>query len=199
MRANTAMASAHRIARRSSGTRVRQKGFTLVEMLIVVIIAGLVATLGLSLLSTGDVSKLDLAISEVVGALRFARSEAIRTGEAHGAIATVADQSVRVYRLDESGPLPVATYDVYHPVTKKLYELQLDSGLDFVGVKLEVSAFNYVGVGTAIDSVGFNASGTPTYNSGVVRLLTDGGIQLGLGQQSRDIDVAPITGRVTLQ
>ena len=188
--ANTAMA-------RNRGTR---RGYTLLEMLIVVTITGLVATLVMPSLSSNDVAKLDAAASEVVDAVRFARSEAIRAGEQYGVDANVAAQRVRVYRLDVSGGLPVLRYDVYHPVTKKLYDLQFDNNREFSGVRIEKSEFWFEGFFGARDLLGFNVNGVPKYNDGgTIRMLVDGRIQLSLGEHERDIEVAPMTGRVTVK
>jgi prepilin-type N-terminal cleavage/methylation domain-containing protein len=55
-------------------------GFSLVELLIVIIILGVAAKAAIPFLSSGDDEKLDVAASEIVQALRFARAEAIRIG-----------------------------------------------------------------------------------------------------------------------
>ena len=179
--------------------RGKRQGHTILELVIVVAIIGLVTALALPALSSGDESRLDAATSEVVDAARFARSEAIRTGESHGIIATLSDQRVRVYRLDESGPLPVAVYDVYHPVSKKLYDLQLATSPEFFAVSLAQADFNFTGFVAAKKLVDFSSDGTPIYNhGGPIRILTAGKIRLSLGQHQRNIDVAPMTGRVTV-
>ena len=77
-----------------------QRGYTLLEVLIVVTITGLVASLALPSLSTGDTTKIDLAATEVATAIRFARSEALRTGEGHGLTVSQATQQVTVARYD---------------------------------------------------------------------------------------------------
>ncbi len=179
--------------------RGNKQGYTLFELVIVVAITGLVAALVVPALSSSDQSVLDAATSEVVDAARFARSEAIRTGESHGVIGTTSDQRVRVYWLDESGPLPVITYNVYHPVSKKLYDLQLGNSPEFFAVSLVKAEFTFNGIAPTQNLVVFSSDGTPIYNdAGTIHMLTDGRISLSLGQHQRDIDVAPMTGRVTV-
>src|SRR6266571_5049035 len=56
------------------------RGFTLVEALIVVVLVGIVALAPVPLLSSQNPTKLDVAAAEVGNALRFAISEAERSG-----------------------------------------------------------------------------------------------------------------------
>lgn len=178
----------------------KRQGHTLVEMLIVVTITGLVASLVIPAMSNDDISKLDGATSVVVDALRFARAEAIRTGESHGVISTVADHRVRVFKLDETDAIPVIKYDVYDPVSKKLYDLSFDNSAEFSGVTLEKSEFDFGGVAEQKNFIVFSPAGTPKFNDGgTMRMLTVSRIRLSLGQHQRDIEVAPVTGRVTVQ
>ncbi len=72
--------------------------------------------------SVDDEIRLDLATSEVAGALRFARSEAIRTGRHHGARIESTQQRIRVYQLDVSGSPAVEEYVVAHPVDKHPFQ-----------------------------------------------------------------------------
>jgi prepilin-type N-terminal cleavage/methylation domain-containing protein len=64
------------------GSKARARGYTLVELLVVVAVLGLVLVLGLPpLLDTTARVRVDLGAAEVVGALRGARSWAIRRNQ----------------------------------------------------------------------------------------------------------------------
>ena len=60
--------------------KIATSGFTLVEMLIVIVILGIVAKVALPLLGSNDPQKLSVAAEETANTLRFALSEAKRTG-----------------------------------------------------------------------------------------------------------------------
>ncbi len=141
---------------------MREKAFSLLELLVVVVILALLAGAVVRTYSSGDIEqKLQLAAEEVSSALRFARAEAIRTGEHHGARIGAADHRVRVYRLDTSGSPPVEVFSVYNPVDKKLYDLALIAAPFTTGVKVDKSDFRFGGVSTQYESVSFAADGTP--------------------------------------
>ncbi len=177
---------------------MRENGFSIAELLVVVAILAIV---GLVLVgppsSVNDEKKLDLAASEVASALRFARSEAMRTGEHHGARFDTTAQRIRVYRLDILASPPVEEFDVYHPVDKKLYDLPVTSGPSTAGVQLSSSDFDFPG-NADLESVAFAESGVPV--SPIDLALMDAGrVDLALGAFARIVIVAPMTGRVTVQ
>jgi prepilin-type N-terminal cleavage/methylation domain-containing protein len=63
-------------------SRTRFAGFTLIEMLVVVAIAGLIAGIAYPRVQTGmSVMEFRMGAGQVVAALQSARAEAIRTGE----------------------------------------------------------------------------------------------------------------------
>lgn len=175
-----------------------KKGYTLVEILVVVSILGIVAIVAIPDFSS-NTEKLDLATAEVVQAIRFARSEAVHTGEPHGVMVTVASDRVRLGRLPN--PLALPIYDVRHPVDKKLYDLQLQTDRRFGGVDISATVFNYQG-GGSIPGVVFSSAGVPYIPDpflGTALMLIDGSITLTYSKESRVIDVAPMTGRVTVK
>ncbi len=178
---------------------VYKKGYTLVEILVVVSILGIVALVAIPDFSS-NTEKLELATAEVVQAIRFARSEAVHTGEPHGVLVTVASDRVRVGRLPNPLPAP-PIYDVRHPVDKKLYDLQFQSDRRLGGVDVSAAVFNYQG-GTSITGVLFSSTGVPYVPDpfpGTALMLVDGSITLNYRKESRVIEVAPMTGRVTVQ
>ena len=176
-----------------------RRAFTLVELLIVVAILAIVA-LVYAAQPAGDTThqKLDVAASEVASALRFARSEALRTGQPHGARIEPGSDRVRVFRLDVSGGPPVEDYSVRHPVDKKLYDLSFQTHSFAGSVGVSLSQFLFGGVGTPKQAVAFQPDGSPVSPENLT-LMDSGDVDLSLSGQTRQVDVAPITGRVTLQ
>ena len=171
----------------------RERGYTLIELIVVATILALVAAVAVPSLSTDDESTLDVAAANVAGAFRFAHSEAIRTGEPHGVHASHGDQRIRVYRLPVSTPI----YDVYDPLTKQLLDFQFSNN----GIELDSVYFTFHGVWGWKSYLGFaGGSGTPKYNSsGNVRMLNTGYVRLSHDGAERTINISPMTGRVTVQ
>ncbi|MEE8342929.1 MAG: prepilin-type N-terminal cleavage/methylation domain-containing protein, partial [Gammaproteobacteria bacterium] len=172
------------------GQGAYKKGYTLVEILVVISILGVVALVAIPDFSS-NTEKLELATAEVVQAIRFARSEAMRTGEPHGVVVNVPGDRVRVGRSPNPPPAP-PIYDVRHPVDKKLYDLQFQSDRRLGGVDISAAVFNYQG-GSLIPGVLFSSAGVPYVPdpfSGTALMLIDGTITLSYGKESRVIEVA---------
>ena len=178
---------------------MRESAFSIMELLLVVAILGIVA-LELITRSSGVVGekKLELAASEVAAALRFANSEAVRTGVYHGARFSTADNRALVYRLDTSGSPPVEEYSVFHPVDKRLYRVELANGGFTQGVNISLSDFRFGGAATAYESVAFAATGMPISPVDLT-LMDQGQVDLTDGQMTKSVTLAPVTGRVSVQ
>lgn len=176
-----------------------KRGYSLIELLIVIVLVGLIAAIAIPAFDSNDEVILDRAAAEVASAFRFAHAEAIRTGQPYGVIANDAAQTVRVYRLDESVDPPIVVYDVYDPFTKQPYDLAFST--DNSAVEISSSYFKFEGMFSPLSFVGFaGESGVPKYNdSGTIRMLDNGYIRLGLNGLTRTVAVAPMTGRVTVQ
>ena len=93
----------------------RSHGVTLVELLVVVSILGVVALVAIPDFSSSNPQTLDLAAEEFANAMRFARSEAIRTGEPRGFRQPADTKRIRVFRPDTGTSPWTLNYDVYHP------------------------------------------------------------------------------------
>lgn len=156
-----------------------------------------------SFFSATDQYKLDLVAEEIAQALRFAQSEARRTGQPHGATISQVSQTITVKKWDITTD-PVSTELVpYHPVSKKALVFDADGFSLAPGVEIANASdvFLYDTIGRRRSLI-FDENGLPVWimsaGADVYRLL-DGTVTLSDGGNQRSVVVAPITGRVTLQ
>jgi prepilin-type N-terminal cleavage/methylation domain-containing protein len=181
----------------------RQLGFTITELLVVVIILGVLAAVVTPGIQSADPEKLDLAASQVAEALRFARSEAMRTGDVHAVRIQQANETITVEKTNVAIEPVDAESILYHPVTKQSYtfDVSAESATSGVEVQNPIDVFHYVGVGRR-KRVLFDAQGMPIYMkpiAGETYHLTNGDVRLKLGERQLTVVVHPYTGRVTIQ
>lgn len=177
----------------------RERGYSLIEMVIVVAILSAIAAVAVPGFSSNDESKLELAVADIADAIRFAHSEAIRTGEPHGINADYFAKRIRVYHLDTSVDPFVLHYDMYDPLTKQLYDLRFNTGAN--DVEIASVYIKFKGAFFPTSFLGFSGgTGLPKYNgSGTVRMLETAYIDLSLDGVTKRISVSPMTARVTVQ
>ena len=175
-----------------------QRGFSLYELLFVVVIIGLLATVMTPSKSPGESVKLALAASEIADAMRFARSEALRLGVARGVRAQSVEKRVRVFRMDTVTSPATLVYDIYHPVDKRIYDRNLgQEPFDFTGGINQVPVFR--GTCDSPEDIYFAADGTPWCADPDDVLVENLVITLTLGFETRTVTLQGINGRVTVQ
>lgn len=190
--ANTTMARAERSVPRFV------RGYTLAELLVVVVVVGLVATVAMPSLSSGDAAKLDLVAAEVADAIRFARAEAMRLGVARGFRQQSTAKRIRVFRMDTNTTPATLVYDIYQPIDKHIYDTEFDrQPFAFTGDIVRNATFN--GTCNQTGNIFFDANGTPWCADPDNVLLDQFDVTLTLGQASRLVRLDGITGRVTIQ
>jgi prepilin-type N-terminal cleavage/methylation domain-containing protein len=182
-----------------------QQGITYIEIMVVVVILGIIATVAIPNLSSSDHKKLDIAAAKIAESIRFSRAESIRTAIPHGVKLDSNNDRIKVYSLVFSEilgfPVWTPTFDVYHPVDKKLYTLNLKTDTKTAGVDLQSYSIYYSSSGTSSQYIGFNSNGNPKLSSGGTDKMLNGTgtITLGYAGQTRVIKVSQMTGRVTVQ
>jgi prepilin-type N-terminal cleavage/methylation domain-containing protein len=175
-----------------------QRGYTLLELLVVAIIVGLVATVAIPTSSSGDIATLDLAAAEVADAIRFARGEAMRLGVARGFRQQSGTKHIRVFSMDNATTPATLVYDIYHSVGKHLYDREFDQQpFAFAGTINRNTTFR--GTCNQTGNIYFDANGTPWCADPDNVLLDQFDVTLTLGQASRVVRLDSITGRVTVQ
>lgn len=181
----------------------RETGLSLVELSAVVAILGIIALVVVPDLSPTHAKKSELAANRVAQALRFARSEAMRTGEHHGVTISQVTQDVTVKKWDLTTD-PVSTESIPHdPLSKHSFQFGVDefSLASGIGITNSSDAFLYTAIGRRRSLI-FDPHGVPMWihgSDGSSYLLQEGAIYLGTGKQQRTVAVAPLTGRVTVQ
>lgn len=175
-----------------------EHGFSLLELLIVVTILGITALVVVPDISTTDPGKLDIAAQEIAQAIRHARSEAIRTGQPRGFYLQSAAGRIRVFSPDTGTHPWTLNYDVYHPVSKQLYDVNLGTHT-FAEVDSLLGSRSYYGTCNSPDSIYFDSNGIPRCADPETVLLKHYQVTLALGNHARIVTLDSITGRVSIQ
>lgn len=176
----------------------REQGYTLVELLIVIIILGIAASVAIPDISTTNPGKIDLAAEEFAQAMRFARSEAIRTGQPHGFSQQSTAKRIRVFRADTGTSPWSLIYDVYHPLSKHLYDIQLNTHPFALADNLN-RVVSFKGTCNVTDNIYFDSNGIPRCADPETILLQQFDLTFTLGNHTRVVTLHGITGRVTVQ
>jgi Tfp pilus assembly protein FimT len=172
-------------------------------MLAAVAVTGMVAALAIPQASSVSPAVAHAAAAEVAHAIRFAQREAVRTGRYHVAEIDPAKQTIRVYRLSNTGSIDEDTaYTVMHPIDKQVpYRIRLGSNSATRAV-VDSAVFVY-GTDTTAD-IAFGPDGAPVDVNFVkgktptAALSLDGLVSLRAGTVLRTVTVDKTTGRTTL-
>lgn len=158
------------------------RGFTFVEILIVLVIVSIVALLAIPVVSSEGGMQVRSAANLIAADLEFAKNKAIGTGERFSVVFDVANESYAI--KDRAGNT------MTHPVKKGFdYVVNLrDEGLD----RVDIVAVYFDGT----SEIGFDYLGTP-YN-GAGNPLNTGGIGLKAGDATMTITVDPATGFISI-
>lgn len=178
---------------------MRSNGYTLAEMLAVVAVLGTISLAAVPTAAPQDEIRVDAAAAEIAAALNFARSEAMRTGDFYGANISAVANRARVYKLNIGAAPPSQDYVVYHPLDKKLYDLQLGATQFSSNVRITLSEFKFTG-SLLSESVTFNRYGAPIAvlsATSSAQLLTDSKAIVSLQGITKQVRLDPETGRVT--
>jgi len=173
----------------------RARGFTLVEILVVVIILGIAGAIIVPNLGTRDDLKAAAAARVVMADLIYTQNLAI-TNQGNRYLAF--DVPNLKYSVTDSGG-GVITQPVEH-----VPYIQYFSGVG-TGIRnipnVRLISTNFVGISGAVQkTIGFDELGTPlTYSAaGVAETLSTGSITVQAGAFKLRIDVEPYTGQISV-
>ena len=170
------------------------QGFTLVETLIVIALIAILALATIPVLGSRDATNLDLAAAELRNVLRFALSEANRTGSYVLVDASVPGRLTLVKSNASGANLGTVT----DPLNKRV--LELDAAEPPWSGKVAMAASFFHG-GTAYQQLLIGpATQLQVFDGGINRgpLQSGSGVALTLGSLSATVTIAETTGRVTI-
>lgn len=177
---------------------LRSQGIALLELVIVVSILGVVAVVAIPDFRSAEPQKLELAAQEFAEAIRFARSEAIRTGEPRGFRQNSTNKRIRVFRPDTGTSPWTLYYDVYHPVSRKLFDVQLNND-PLAAADSLVANRQFRGTCDQPRNIYFDSAGTPWCTDPENILLEQYDITFTLDGHTHIVTLHGLTGRVTVQ
>ncbi len=173
---------------------MRQTGYSLAEMLVVVALLGLIALVAVPTFQAHKSADVDVAVAELGAAMRYARSEAMRTGTPHGFAYDPASGTLQLYSLDH---LQQPVFDILHPLTKQLYAYQFALHPLFEGLQL-AGAMQFEGVKHT--QLTFDPRDGSPYAliAGARHRLDEAWTSVSDGARSVTLRVQPVTGRLLI-
>ncbi len=174
------------------------RGYTLVEALLTVSLVGIVALVVIPDISPTRDTRLEVAAQELADAISFARSEAIRTGTAHGVDVIINQNRVRLFSADTSTTPPTASFDVRHPLSKSLYDIRLDDN-SFADVGSINQSYTSNGVCSNPQRIIFNAQGAAFCGDPYTSLYLQNDYRLTLDRGSKQVSLQGMSGGVRVQ
>jgi len=151
-------------------------GFTIVEIIIVVVIISIAALVAVPMMSSAGSVQLRAAANMVLADLEYAKSMAISRGQNYSVEFDINNESYSI--KDQDGAV------IEHPVKRSQYivSFKTDSRLN----RVDITSVNFNGT----SSVVFNCLGSPDYGGDVV---------LQAGGSTSTVKVEPVTGFITIE
>jgi type II secretion system protein H len=151
-------------------------GFTLIELMIVLVIIGIAAAMAVPMISSGASFQIRSAANLVAADLEYAKSLAISRGRPYRVVFDAANES---YRIEDSTNAAVAP-----PGRKSPVDFRAESRINDVVI---VSA-DFGGT----ETVTFDSLGSPQ------ALTSQGVVTLQAGSLTRTVTVEPVTGFISV-
>jgi prepilin-type N-terminal cleavage/methylation domain-containing protein len=174
----------------------KQNGFSLIEVLVVVLIVAILTAIALPAFAPIEDKQIKRGIHQMIQAIEFARAETMRTNKPHGVTVRLAEQDARVYWLDTSGATPVKVYDVRHPISKSIYSINYSTtsfqvALALVNIRYHPNAI--------LPHIEFHSShGVNRINdNGTLRPFKVAEIEFSLNNIVWELSIDEYTGRIT--
>lgn len=167
-------------------TAPRPHAFTLIELMMVVVILGVAATIAVPMLGNTHAMQVTSAARQLASTLLYAQTSAIATQQQ---LQVVFDTAANHYEVQDA-----AGNVIDNPVSGKPYQVQFGATGELQNVTLSVADFN------STNTVWFDRMGAP-YGGAISASpppLASGLVTVNSGDDQMTIRVEPITGRITV-
>ncbi len=182
------------------------RGFSLIEMTVVIALVGMAALLALPTFSAARAPRLELAALRLADALRAARSETLRSGQSHGLridpqFRSDGGREVTVYRVTTTAS-PFgrgATLRDPHTGQPLAFDLSGAPGARALTLDTARAPFRCRGLSAGWDLHFLPTGAAVCWQDGSPHLLSEATLVLRDGAVQRTVTVLPVSGRVVVQ
>lgn len=180
----TAESSRCRTERNKTGL---QRGFSMVEILVVIVIIAIAAMMAVPMFSSAGSVQVKSAANIIAADLEYAKSMAITRGQNYSVVFDKAAESYRI--VDQDGNT------ISHPV-KKGFSYVMNFRSDSRLSRVDISTVDFQP--GASDTITFDYLGSPYSGQGVANPLNSGQIRIGAEGVTATISVEPVTGFISI-
>lgn len=160
-----------------------KKGYTIIELIMVIVIVGILATLSIPRFQSFYYIKLNGAMKKVIADIRYAQQLAISRHESYNIIFNTANETYEVRRVSDS------SYAV-NPFSRGNFIVNFTSDPQYNGIKIDSTSFG--------GTLQFDWQGIPRNGAGTA-LSAEGSVVFSYQNNVMTIYITPNTGRVRMQ
>ncbi|MDP2920818.1 MAG: type II secretion system protein [Candidatus Omnitrophota bacterium] len=161
------------------------KGFTLIELVMLMVIIGILALVAMPKATTGSVVRLEASCQKIANDLRYAQEMSLAQQVRFGISFDPVNEAYFVYRVNTGTK-------ARDPQTRNDFDVSFATLNEFKGIDLVSTSFS--------DKMEFDSTGAPYDGNGVV-LSSQGVVTLQTmdGVYSRTVRIEAKTGKVSVQ